>query len=86
MRDVLWSNARLATMAGGGLGIITDGAIAARGGKIVYAADIFASPDAPPPPATASWTRQILIFDKSRPGTRRHFAVASKPRFSMVKP
>ncbi|MFL6690448.1 MAG: imidazolonepropionase [Alphaproteobacteria bacterium] len=44
MRDVLWSNARLATMAGGGLGIITDGAIAARGGKIVYAGSASAMP------------------------------------------
>src|SRR3954467_12069424 len=37
MRDTLWSNARLATMAGGDLGIVTDGVIAARDGNIVYA-------------------------------------------------
>jgi imidazolonepropionase len=36
--DVIWRNARLATMATGeGLGIIDDGFIAARDGKIVYA-------------------------------------------------
>src|SRR3954453_186554 len=37
MRDTLWSNARLATMAGGALGLVTDGVIAARDGNIVYA-------------------------------------------------
>ncbi|TIP92588.1 MAG: imidazolonepropionase, partial [Mesorhizobium sp.] len=33
----LWRNARLATMAKSGLGIVEDGAIAARDGLIVYA-------------------------------------------------
>ncbi|TIQ01856.1 MAG: imidazolonepropionase, partial [Mesorhizobium sp.] len=33
----LWRNARLATMAESGLGIVEDGAIAARDGLIVYA-------------------------------------------------
>ncbi|MCJ2183006.1 imidazolonepropionase [Novosphingobium sp. 1949] len=37
--DTLWTNARLATMAGqeGGLGLVEDGLIAAREGLIVYA-------------------------------------------------
>ena len=33
----LWRNARLATMAGDGLGVVEDGAIAAKDGRIVYA-------------------------------------------------
>src|SRR4051794_2501206 len=44
MRDVLWSNARLATMAGNDLGIVTDGVIAARDGNIVYAGSVSAMP------------------------------------------
>ena len=35
--DRLWTNARLATMAGDGLGVIEDGVIACREGRIVYA-------------------------------------------------
>ncbi|MES2498121.1 MAG: imidazolonepropionase [Pseudomonadota bacterium] len=35
--DRLWRDARLATMAGDGLGIVGDGLIAARNGRIVYA-------------------------------------------------
>ncbi len=35
--DTLWSNARLATMAGDGLGIVEDGLVAARDGRILYA-------------------------------------------------
>ncbi len=38
MYDVIWFNARLATMAGdAGLGLIEDGAIASSGGAIAYA-------------------------------------------------
>ncbi|HEY8948567.1 MAG TPA: imidazolonepropionase, partial [Rhizomicrobium sp.] len=35
--DTLWHNARLATLTGPGLGSIERGAVAAKGGKIVYA-------------------------------------------------
>ena len=35
--DRLWLNARLATMADDGLGIVEDGAVAASGGRIAYA-------------------------------------------------
>jgi imidazolonepropionase len=35
--DRLWINARLATMAGDGLGVVEDGAVAARNGRIAYA-------------------------------------------------
>ena len=35
--DRLWKNARLATMAGDGLGLVEDGLIAARDGRIVFA-------------------------------------------------
>ena len=35
--DTLWTDARLATMAGASLGIVEDGAIAAQNGRIVYA-------------------------------------------------
>ena len=35
--DRLWKGARLATMAGGGLGIVEDGVIAAAGERIAYA-------------------------------------------------
>ena len=35
--DRLWRNARLATMAGEGLGIVEGGAVAARDGRIVFA-------------------------------------------------
>lgn len=35
--DTVWFNARLATMAGDGLGVIEDGVIAAEGGRISYA-------------------------------------------------
>jgi imidazolonepropionase len=35
--DQLWRNARLATMAGEGLGIVEGGAVAARDGRIVFA-------------------------------------------------
>lgn len=35
--DRLWRNARLATMAGEGMGIVEDGAIATRDGHIIYA-------------------------------------------------
>jgi imidazolonepropionase len=35
--QVLFVNARLATMAGDGYGIVDDGAVAVRGGRIVWA-------------------------------------------------
>ena len=35
--DRLWTEARLATMAGAGLGIVEDGVVAASGGHILYA-------------------------------------------------
>ncbi len=35
--DRIWLNARLATMAGPGLGIVEDGVVAASGGRIAYA-------------------------------------------------
>nr|WP_047165412.1 imidazolonepropionase [Sphingomonas sp. Y57] len=35
--DRLWRDARLATMAGNGLGIVEDGVVAASGGRILYA-------------------------------------------------
>jgi imidazolonepropionase len=35
--DRLWRNARLATLAGDGLGLVEDGVIAARSGRIVHA-------------------------------------------------
>lgn len=45
MADRLWTNARLATMTGSGLGIVEDGAIACAGGVITYAGP---AADAPP--------------------------------------
>lgn len=44
--DRLWRNARLATMAGEGLGVVEQGAIAATGGTIVYAGPDARAPDA----------------------------------------
>src|SRR5947199_1282656 len=41
----LWKNARLATMAGHGLGVVEHGVIAAKDGRIVYAGS---AADAPP--------------------------------------
>src|SRR5690606_39071443 len=35
--DLCWTNARLATMTGDGLGLIDDGVLAAREGRIIYA-------------------------------------------------
>ena len=43
--DRLWNNARLATMAGDGLGIVEHGLVAAKDGRIVYAGP---AADAPP--------------------------------------
>jgi len=40
----IWTNARLATMAGDGLDVIEDGAVAARGGRIVYAGPAAGAP------------------------------------------
>jgi len=44
--DRLWRNANLATMAGGGLGVVERGAIAAAGGRIVHAGPEADAPDA----------------------------------------
>ncbi len=49
--DTQWTNARLATMAGGGLGLVEDGTIAALEGRILYA-----GPTAAAPPLTADKT------------------------------
>ena len=43
--DRLWTNARVATMASSGLGVVQAGVVAALGGRIVYAG---AAADAPP--------------------------------------
>ena len=47
MWDAIWTNARLATMAGDGYGVIDDGAVAAAGGRIVWVGPAAALP-APP--------------------------------------
>ncbi|MBX3565848.1 MAG: imidazolonepropionase [Sphingomonas sp.] len=44
--DRLWTNARLATMTGDGLGVIEDGAVACRNGRITYAGPRGGAPDA----------------------------------------
>jgi imidazolonepropionase len=44
--DRLWTNARIATMSGAGLGIVEQGAIAARDGRIAYVGLADAAPDA----------------------------------------
>ncbi|MBA3895916.1 MAG: imidazolonepropionase [Sphingomonadaceae bacterium] len=44
--DRLWTNARLATMTGDGLGIVDDGAIACRDGRIAYAGPRTGAPSA----------------------------------------
>lgn len=46
--DILWRNARIATMAGDGLGVVEHGAVAAVGGTISYI-----GPDADAPDAAA---------------------------------
>ncbi|HVF92989.1 MAG TPA: imidazolonepropionase [Sphingomonas sp.] len=42
--DRVWRNARLATMVGAGLGLVEDGLVAARDGRIVYAGAAGAAP------------------------------------------
>ncbi len=44
--DKLWRNARLATMTGGGLGIVENGAVAATGDTIVFVGPSANAPDA----------------------------------------
>lgn len=44
--DTLWTDARLATMAGGTLGIVETGAVAAKDGRIVFAGPANAAPTA----------------------------------------
>ncbi len=46
MADRLWTNARLATMTGDGLGIVEDGSVACAQGRIVYAGPAGGAPDA----------------------------------------
>ncbi|WP_041559341.1 imidazolonepropionase [Novosphingobium sp. PP1Y] len=43
--DRVWMNARLATMAGPGLGVVENGVVAARGGQIAYAGPRRLAPD-----------------------------------------
>ena len=43
--DRLWINARLATMAGDGLGVVEDGVVAARNGRIAYAGPRAGAPE-----------------------------------------
>ena len=42
--DKVWKNARLATMAGAGLGTVENGVIAARDGRIIFAGDAAEAP------------------------------------------
>jgi imidazolonepropionase len=42
--DTIWKNARLATMAGAGIGAVEDGLLAARDGRIVYAGPAAGAP------------------------------------------
>jgi len=44
--DTLWQNARLATLSGPGLGVVENGAVAAKDGKIVYVGPAADAPDA----------------------------------------
>jgi imidazolonepropionase len=44
--DTLWHNAQLATLSGPGLGVVEQGAVAAKDGKIVYAGPLADAPDA----------------------------------------
>ena len=44
--DTLWTDARLATMAGDGFGIVEGGAVAAKDGRIVYAGPVRDAPAA----------------------------------------
>lgn len=42
--DAVWTNARIATMAGEGLGLVEDGIVAAREGRIVHAGPVAQAP------------------------------------------
>ena len=42
--DTLWKDARLATMAGPGLGVVEQGVLAARDGRILFAGPADAAP------------------------------------------
>jgi imidazolonepropionase len=42
--DTVWFNARLATLAGDGLGLVEDGVVAAAKGRIAYAGPVAAAP------------------------------------------
>ncbi len=44
--DRIWTNARLATMTGTGLGVVEDGVVASRDGRIAYAGPRAGAPDA----------------------------------------
>ena len=43
--DRIWTNARLATMAGDGLGVVEDGVVASRDGRIAYAGPRAGAPE-----------------------------------------
>ncbi|MDE2412829.1 MAG: imidazolonepropionase [Sphingomonadales bacterium] len=45
--DRIWTNARLATMTGAGLGVVENGAVACARGRIVHAGPVDALPPAP---------------------------------------
>jgi imidazolonepropionase len=57
--DRLWKQARLATMAGAGLGVVEDGVVAARDGDIVYAGPAGDAPRFDPVEATDCGGRWI---------------------------
>ncbi|WP_165322065.1 imidazolonepropionase [Rhizorhabdus phycosphaerae] len=57
--DRLWKQARLATMAGAGLGVVDDGVVAARDGDILYAGPAADAPRFDPVEATDCGGRWI---------------------------
>ncbi|MCX8133247.1 MAG: imidazolonepropionase [Roseococcus sp.] len=63
MFDRVWLNANLATMQGEGLGVIEDGAIAARGGRIAWVGPRAALPahDAPVTDCAGAWIMPGLV-------------------------
>ncbi|MFN3450277.1 MAG: imidazolonepropionase, partial [Roseococcus sp.] len=63
MFDRVWLNANLATMQGEGLGVIEDGAIAAREGRIAWVGPRSALPahDAPVTDCAGAWILPGLV-------------------------